>query len=185
MLKNKNIYLNSYHKFEEIDQLQLTKYCEWPNCQKKGIYRAPSSRENLRVFRYFCLEHVKEYNRAWDYFKGRPTDQIYDEVSNDAYWHRKTNKKINNFKLEDNFNFFQETFNKKERRVNSDKFINNNIKASLKILEVKNLNSIYQLKKQYKKMVKLFHPDLNKLGSNEKIIKLNEAYSCLLDFLKK
>ena len=33
-------------------------------------------------------------------------------------------------------------------------------------------------------MVKKFHPDLNKSGSNEKIIELNEAYSALIKFLK-
>ena len=34
-------------------------------------------------------------------------------------------------------------------------------------------------------MVKKYHPDLNKSGCNEKIIKLNNAYSSLINFLKK
>ena len=93
MYKNKKSF--SYF-FEEKDDefLALTKYCEWGNCQKKGEYKAPTSREKLRVFKFFCLKHIKEYNKSWDYFKGRTSDQIYDEVSNDAYWHRKTKKKI-------------------------------------------------------------------------------------------
>ena len=45
----------------------------------------------------------------------------------------------------------------------------------------KNLND---LKKQYKTMVKKFHPDLNELKEKEKIIKLNESYSILLEFFK-
>ena len=57
---------------------------------------------NLEYLNFFVLEHIKEYNKAWDYFKGRTSDQIYKEVSNDAYWHRKTKKKINKFKIEDN-----------------------------------------------------------------------------------
>ena len=43
--------------------LALTKYCEWPNCQRKGEYKAPTSREKLREFKWFCLEHVKLYNK--------------------------------------------------------------------------------------------------------------------------
>ena len=76
-------------------------------CEKKGEYRAPTSREKLRVFKFFCLDHIKDYNKSWDYFKGRSSEEIYDEVSNDAYWHRKTSKNINNFKIEDELNFFE------------------------------------------------------------------------------
>ena len=56
--------------------------------------------------------------------------------------------------------------------------------SSLKVLKLENLSSENQLKKQYKKMVKKFHPDLNDSGSNEKIIELNEAYSVLKKFFK-
>ena len=37
MFKNKNIYLNSYNEIDEFEQLRLTKYCEWPGCEKKGL----------------------------------------------------------------------------------------------------------------------------------------------------
>ena len=68
----------------------------------------------------------------------------------------------------------------------NDKFKtrNNLFVSSLKVLKLENLSSEIQLKKQYKKMVKKFHPDLNDSGSNEKIIELNEAYSVLKKFLK-
>ena len=37
MIKNKNIYLNSYNEIKEFEQQRLTKYCEWPGCEKKVI----------------------------------------------------------------------------------------------------------------------------------------------------
>ena len=86
MYKNKNINLSLNNEYQEFDNLQLTKYCEWPNCEEKGEYKAPTSREKLRVFRFFCLKHIVVYNKSWDYFKGRTTNQIYDEVSNDFYF---------------------------------------------------------------------------------------------------
>ena len=105
MYKNKK---NSdfYFIHDDSDALLLTKYCEWNNCEKKGEYKAPSSRSELRVFKYFCLEQVKQYNKGWDYFKGRTTDQIYKEVSKDATWHRPTWKRIKNSKFSDLYNFF-------------------------------------------------------------------------------
>ncbi len=185
MYKNKNINLTIDIDYQEFDKLQLTKYCEWHNCQEKGEYKAPTSREKLRVFKFFCLKHIKEYNKSWDYFKGRTSDQIYDEVSNDAYWHRKTKKKINKFKTVDSFNFFEENKNKYSTNTVQVKSIDSKLRSSLEILDIKNFTNVNQLKKQYKKMVKKFHPDLNKSGSSEKIIKLNEAYSLIISFLKK
>ena len=185
MYKNKNINLILDTEYQEFDKLQLTKYCEWHNCEKKGEYKAPTSREKLRVFRFFCLKHIKEYNKAWDYFKGRTSDEIYDEVSNDPYWHRKTSKKVNKFKIEDRLNLFD--YNKKKCELNFNKYksIDSKFESSLQILDIQKFCNINQLKKQYKKMVKKFHPDLNGSGSNEKIIKLNEAYSSIINFLKK
>ena len=53
------------------------------------------------------------------------------------------------------------------------------------ILNLEDFVDINQLKTQYKKMVKKYHPDLNKSGCHEKIIKLNNAYTSLINFLKK
>ena len=53
---------------------------------EKGEYKAPTSRENLEFLSFFCLDHIKIYNKSWDYFKGRSSEQIYNEVSNDAYY---------------------------------------------------------------------------------------------------
>ena len=93
MYKNKKIFSN-FLKDSNDEFLSLTKYCEWPNCQRKGEYKAPTSREKLREFKWFCLEHVKLYNKGWDYFKGRTTDEIYNEISKDAIWNRTTWRKI-------------------------------------------------------------------------------------------
>ena len=61
--------------------------------------------------------------------------------------------------------------------ANNNKIAEQNIKKSLMILNLEDFVNINQLKKQYKKMVKKYHPDLNKSGCNEKIIKLNNAYT--------
>ena len=44
--------------------------CAWSGCDQEAPYRAPKGRECLREFQWFCLEHVREFNRGWDYFQG-------------------------------------------------------------------------------------------------------------------
>ena len=183
MHKNKKKF--SYYFEESNDEfLALTKYCEWGNCKKKGEYKAPTSREKLREFKWFCLEHVKLYNKAWDYFKGRTSDEIYNEIYNDALWHRPTSEKIKKYKFLDSNEFDNLDLNFTET-VSADKTKNANIENCAKILEIQLPIKISNLKRQYKKMVKKFHPDVSKNNSEEHIIKLNYAYSELLTYLKQ
>ena len=44
--------------------------CEAPGCRLEGEYRAPFARDRLDQHRWFCLEHVRDYNKKWDYFAG-------------------------------------------------------------------------------------------------------------------
>ena len=183
MFKNKNINFSDL-EIDENELLKLTKYCEWKGCEEKGEYKAPSSREELRVFKWFCLKHVKMYNKGWDYFKGRSSEEINNELSEDARWHRKTSKKIKNKVFSEDFVFeewkSEQKVNKKKEKLCENQFIKN----ALDILNMEMPNNLADLKKQYKIMVKKFHPDINKIKDQEKIIKLNEAYSVLLSFFK-
>ena len=182
MSKNKKIFSN-FLKDSNDEFLSLTKYCEWPNCQRKGEYKAPTSREKLREFKWFCLEHVKLYNKGWDYFKGRTTDEIYNEIYNDALWHRPTWEKIKKYKFLDSHEFNNEKINMSDPK-SENKIRSNTIERCAEILEINLPIKINALKKQYKKMVKKFHPDVSKNNNQEHIIKLNYAYSELLNLLK-
>ena len=50
--------------------------CDHSGCEHLGAYRAPRSRASLRQYYYFCLDHVREYNAAWDYFRGMSATEI-------------------------------------------------------------------------------------------------------------
>ena len=182
MLKNKNNIFFSFDDFENVENLYLNKYCEWKDCEEKGKYRAPTSRENLREFKWFCLKHVKLYNKSWDYFKGKTSDEIYNEIAKDATWHRPTSKRTRSFKFEDNLNFI-----KKEKKIFKEKLLSENeskVVNALSILNMQMPENIGVLKKQYKKLVKKFHPDINKEKDKEYIVKLNAAYSTLQKLFK-
>ena len=41
--------------------------CDWNNCNKIGDYKAPVEKDNSKKYRMLCLEHVKEFNKNWNY----------------------------------------------------------------------------------------------------------------------
>ena len=56
------------------------KQCDSNICNEKGEYRAPKSRIKLNEYFYFCLNHIKEYNKSWDFYKGMTVDQIEGSI---------------------------------------------------------------------------------------------------------
>ena len=64
------------------------KECDTFKCQEKGEYRAPKSRLRLNDYYYFCIDHIKEYNKSWDFYKGMTVDQIEKSMRSDTIWDR-------------------------------------------------------------------------------------------------
>jgi hypothetical protein len=64
--------------------------CEAPGCEVAGEYRAPRSRSALNEYRWFCLPHVREYNAAWDFYKGMSAGEIEAHLRQDTAWQRPT-----------------------------------------------------------------------------------------------
>ena len=62
--------------------------CECPGCAAAGDFPAPKGRERLREYFWFCLDHVREYNRAWDYYAGMSPTEIESEMRSDTTWQR-------------------------------------------------------------------------------------------------
>ena len=75
------------------------KICEYSGCKNKGTFRAPKSSEHIDEFQWFCLDHVREYNQNWNFFKNPSSAEMDKQIKNDNVWGRKTkpiNPKTNN-----------------------------------------------------------------------------------------
>ena len=173
------------------------KKCDKIDCKNRGEFKAPKSRVNLNEYYFFCLKHIKEYNKSWDFYRGLTVDQIEMSIRKDTFWDRpswplkgnpyKVIEQINNF-----FNDELKDLNSNE--INNDYFKNKLINENLTIEENKallNLNlklplEMEKIKKNYKKLVKIFHPDVN--GNNkkaeEKFKEINKSYKMLLNKFK-
>ncbi len=64
--------------------------CDVPGCLNEGGYRAPKSRDSLRDYFWFCLDHVRAYNASWDFYKGMTPSQIEAHMRDDTGWQRPT-----------------------------------------------------------------------------------------------
>lgn len=67
----------------------MAQRCAWPGCQDPGRFRAPVAPQ-AEGFHWFCLEHVRRYNAAWDYYKGRTPEEIEAAQRASAFWDRPT-----------------------------------------------------------------------------------------------
>ena len=174
------------------------KKCDSPKCNEKGEYRAPKSRIMLNKYFYFCLDHIKEYNKSWDFYKGMSVEQIENSMRSDTFWDRPSWPLKNSFKnIFDEFNEYVEDFVKNnDYKINDTYFKSKLLDESLTIEEAKALKeldlempiSLEKIKKNYKKLVKIFHPDVNKNNKDaeEKFKQINESYKLLLKkFIKK
>jgi DnaJ-domain-containing protein 1 len=64
--------------------------CDHPDCAQDGLFRAPKSRDHLTDYHWFCLDHVRAYNKAWNYCQGMSEDEIEGEIRRSTVWDRPT-----------------------------------------------------------------------------------------------
>jgi len=59
--------------------------CNWPGCDEAGEFRAPGPRpsgfDGPGDFRWFCLDHVRQFNSGYDYFDGMSSEEIFEAQS--------------------------------------------------------------------------------------------------------
>ena len=161
--------------------------CEWENCRETGKFKAPLERDNSKKYRWLCQEHIKVFNKNWNYFDGMSQEEIESFLKSDLTWHRPTQKfgSSDNFfnilwnnALSDKFNLFKEEkiFNNLKDRKLSEKD-----KDAFKIMELEFNADWLSIQKKFKTLVKKFHPDRNSGNKQfeDKLKKVTMAYSHL------
>ena len=169
------------------------KTCDWPGCAQEGEHRAPKSREHLTDYYWFCLDHVRDYNKAWNYYADRTPEEIEEMTRRDTIWQRPTWKlgggPYSQMKdgLADDFGLFDEDESaaqkKAEQATGPDgRRIPNEQREALRTLGLQ--VSFQEIKDRYKALVKTLHPDLNggKKDAEEQLKVINSAYASLKSF---
>ena len=64
--------------------------CEWHGCHQLGTHRAPKGRQHEGEYLHFCLDHVREYNKSYNYFAGMGDDDVAAYQRSATTGHRPT-----------------------------------------------------------------------------------------------
>ena len=64
--------------------------CDWPDCDKPGKFPAPRGRESEGEYYHFCVDHVRQYNKSYNYFSGMADDDVRHYQKDSLTGHRPT-----------------------------------------------------------------------------------------------
>jgi len=165
--------------------------CEHVGCTNAGEFRAPRDRSRLNEYRWFCLDHVREYNRAWDYYKGMGPAEIEHELRSDSGWQRPTWPlgRLGGFNpfeseyLRDPLGALRDTPLHKNRRDRAPKRDEPppELRAALDVLGLAWPLDTETLRARWKELAKRHHPDANggDRQAEERLKDINRAYTLL------
>ncbi|MFN3077463.1 MAG: J domain-containing protein [Alphaproteobacteria bacterium] len=165
---------------------RVGRQCDHPQCLRAGEYRAPRSR-SLTEYYWFCLEHVRDYNQAWNYYAGMSESEIEARIRLDTVWERPTwpmgsgPAAMGQWRagVGDRFGFFGEDGCRAESRWQRTETPE---EKAMRALDLERPLSLEALKRRYKELVKLFHPDIHHgdKGAEETLKVVIEAYKILM-----
>ena len=155
--------------------------CDHAGCEGDGMYRAPRTKGNLMDYHWFCLEHVREYNRSWNYCAGMTEEEIENEIRRSTVWDRPTWRIGSNpiyeeqlrHKVYENGGFY--AFNPEDREPVTEEG------KALKVLGLGENTPFAIAKQKYRELAKLWHPDRNRDDptAEDKLKKIIAAFNVL------
>ena len=166
--------LRSTRKKTETRSIPTGPQCQWDGCAKTGSHRAPVGQEAEGLYLHFCMEHVKDYNRGYNFSSSLSSPEVARYQREAAVGSRPTSG--------------TSSIPKKDaplpstERSGSAKTINARKSAAqrlaekadgqtrkLKVLEAKAFETLglspdatpAEIRSRYKERLKMLHPDVN------------------------
>ncbi|WP_375626002.1 MULTISPECIES: J domain-containing protein [unclassified Bartonella] len=173
--------------------------CQWEGCEKTGSHKAPAGRNHEGQYLYFCIEHVRAYNKNFNYFSGLSNKDIAKFQKDALTGHRPTwptdlsngtTKKTaaNYAKIRSGTAAYQNRM-RDPFTLFTERHSSNNFSRKLKPLEAKAFDTLglqanasaEDIKMKYKELVKKHHPDSNggNRASEERFRDVLHAYNLL------
>jgi hypothetical protein len=177
--------------------------CEWSGCEKPATHPAPKGRGREGEYHKFCFDHVRQYNASYNYFKDMKDTEFVQYQREALHGHRPTWKVGQNAwsaRTRENWTQFRRGrngFNPKadfydpheifgEARASYEpqgfrRQLRNAERKALDALGLDETATADTIKAQFKRLVKLHHPDTN--GGNrdgeDKLRAVINAYNYL------
>ena len=187
---------------KEAERVRVeNRVCEWPDCKAKGLHPAPKGKDK-NGFQYLCLEHVREFNKSWNYFKDMSDTDVKSFIRNAATGHRPTwkmasgapdgaasqprftgTRKYSDWQnIRDPHDIFAGGFNNAQHaKTVTPRSLTRPQKDALETLNLDESATMIDIKMRYKELAKRYHPDSNggDTGYVERLKHVIRAYHVL------
>ena len=177
--------------------------CMWEGCDQPGSHKAPRGRDHEGQYLNFCVDHVRLYNKSYNYFSGLGDDDIQKYLKDSLTGHRPTwtmgsnsssgpkaastmpsskpsgrPRRFNGGKPRDAFNLFGEGEAAPKAPARKPRTLES---KALETLGVPHDAKAEAIRIQYKALVKQYHPDVNggDRGSEDRLREVIQAYKLL------
>ena len=176
-------------EYANADTKTAERHCDMPGCNLEGEHKAPKHR-GLNEYYWFCFEHTREYNKAWDFFSGMSPREVETHMNSSLYGDRPTWRYAGDGTAADalhNAAWKSYHFTEKDKPKEQTSYSNFKAEANtpefqaMAIMGLKPPVTLEEIKARYKALAKKHHPDLNQGNpESEEILKqINMAYTIL------
>jgi len=177
--------------------------CNWRDCDRSGEHKAPRGRAQEGEYYHFCVNHVRQYNKQYNYFSGMSDEEFIDFQKSAATGHRPTwdigqntedgetadaSARVRGkaYSLgrgnDDPHGIFEEkTSSKTKRKPAKARPVRNMERKSLEVMNLNAGASKDEISARFKELVKRHHPDINPgdKGSEDKLREVIQAHNYL------
>jgi len=147
-----------------------TRTCEHEGCPESGKYRAPKSPDTLDEYFWFCKDHVREYNVKWNFFNGQTEDELAQQMDSDRVWNRETKPFKRTVEeqawarlgVADAHEVLGDNATRNPgRSITGTRKLPPTERRAVELLEAKDHWTKPEIRKAYKALIKVLHPDMN------------------------
>lgn len=148
-----------------------TRACAHTDCKERGQYRAPKSPDSLEDFLWFCKIHVREYNLKWSFFESATEAEISAQQAKDKVGGRETKpmgrpsdeaRAWSRLGVDDPHQVLGENATQNPgRSITGTRKLPPTERRAIDVLEAKDHWTKKEVRKAYKSLIKVLHPDMN------------------------
>lgn len=164
--------------------------CDHPGCRLEASHRAPKGRHREGEYFRFCLAHVQEYNKGYNYFAGMKDEEVWAYQKDAVTGHRPTwtlgvNRRGETAAepaIDDPFGVFAQA--RRPQPAPEEPAAPRFGKLAMRAFETLGLDPTTDrdaIRARYKALVKRLHPDANggDRSSEDKLREIINAYNTL------
>ncbi len=164
--------------------------CQHPGCDAPGTHKAPKGRGREGEFYTFCIDHVREYNKSYNYFNGMAPEDVVAYQRDSQTGHRPTwklgqnagkRRKKGTAHIDDPFDVFPEEAAASASARRPRRTVLASHRHAFETLDLDEAAERQEIRARFKALVKRHHPDVNggDRSSEHRLREIIQAYNTL------